>query len=543
MGSLKKLNLDRIDSWGKSLPSIEHCPIPVCILSIPMQKAKKLIRARSSLDCMVLASDLETISKSVKVHSESEKLTKFLGLTPNHTFEKMFQSMLQHSSIEQIHKMFTNMVDHQPNHNSVVLHNQSTEKSWHIKFLDQGQAGNDNLYLTYVEDVSHTYSASQQSLSAHQVLEFMNDMVIVFNINGEVEYLNTKSRQTLDLPMETRRPTYFDLLDEESSGKLTSAINELAFHDQRIWTGNLKYLSKHANLSNESISRCQLIKIQSELTNQPIGFCLYSSNTKFESLTLNQSSQLQRHLIQDVGLLVTTGMVASKMLAALEAPIEDIHENLKMIHLSLASDAKKSPQFLENLKSIDMSLKKIGKISSSARSLTGQSGRSIHDHGHVKQVITELRELLSSTAVVDKVNIQFPEISDDITVQTTPQSLTQIMFNLVFNAFDAVQSLHEKWIEIHVALDHDWVTIHVVDSGHGIPDPIADQMFDRFFTTKSDKLGNGLGLHVSRAIIRDIGGDLYHDKVSPHTTFVLKIPRIDAKLSDEESTSTNWEEI
>ena len=543
MGSLKKLNLERIDSWGTGLPSIEHCPIPVCILSIPTKKAKKIVRNRTSLDCMVLAEDLESLAKEVKVQAVSKSVRDHFGLTSKDNFEVLFHSMLQFSSIEHTYSIFTAMACFQPNQSAAILHNQNTKKTWHLKILDHSQAGYDNLFLTYLEDVSDKCSESQRSPSAHQVLELMDDMVIVFNLNGEIEYLNAKSRQTLSLPVETRRQTYFDLLDEKSTNKLTSAINELAHDDKKIWTGNLTFLPEHSNLNRENSVRSRLTKIQGALTNQPIGFCLSSSVSKADLAAASQGTQNQDHLIHDVGLLVTTGMVASKMLTALENPHEEIHESLKLIRQSMESDTKKSSKILANLENIEVSLRKIGKISSSARSLTRQTASSINDHGHIKHVITELRELLSSTAVIDRVNIRFPEISADVTVQTSPQSLAQIMFNLVFNAFDAVQSLQEKWIEIHVALDHDWVTIHVVDSGRGIPDSIANQMFERFFTTKSDNLGNGLGLHVSRAIIRDHGGDLFLDKVAPHTTFVLKIPRIDAKLNHEDSFSTNWEEI
>jgi len=50
------------------------------------------------------------------------------------------------------------------------------------------------------------------------------------------------------------------------------------------------------------------------------------------------------------------------------------------------------------------------------------------------------------------------------------------------------------------------VTVHVRDSGPGVPDGLCDQIFDPFFTTKPK--GTGLGLSVVARIIREHGGTI-----------------------------------
>ena len=44
------------------------------------------------------------------------------------------------------------------------------------------------------------------------------------------------------------------------------------------------------------------------------------------------------------------------------------------------------------------------------------------------------------------------------------------------------------------------------DTGPGLPEAIRAQLFDAFFTTKSD--GLGLGLAIARGIVEDCGGSL-----------------------------------
>ncbi len=89
--------------------------------------------------------------------------------------------------------------------------------------------------------------------------------------------------------------------------------------------------------------------------------------------------------------------------------------------------------------------------------------------------------------------------------------LRQLLANLVMNAIDAMAdggSLH-----VRVAASRDWpsgrvgVRITVADTGSGIPRDHLRQIFEPFYTTRKDT-GTGLGLWVSRGIVRKHGGSI-----------------------------------
>ena len=104
--------------------------------------------------------------------------------------------------------------------------------------------------------------------------------------------------------------------------------------------------------------------------------------------------------------------------------------------------------------------------------------------------------------------------------------LQQVMFNLIRNAHEAMAQ--SEWRELEVAtarLDDESIEIAVADRGSGLPDEIAEHLFEPFHTTKSN--GMGLGLSICRSIVEAHGGKLrYETNCGGGAIFRLTLPDV-----------------
>lgn len=122
------------------------------------------------------------------------------------------------------------------------------------------------------------------------------------------------------------------------------------------------------------------------------------------------------------------------------------------------------------------------------------------------------------------------EIDPALKVWTDPRQLVRALFNLLFNARQAIGSGGGRITVSAREADDDDVAIRVSDSGCGIPPDLLDEVFEPFFTTKKDadehgRRGAGLGLTICRDIIEEQRGRItVESQVGKGTTFTIRLP-------------------
>jgi two-component system, OmpR family, sensor histidine kinase VicK len=107
-----------------------------------------------------------------------------------------------------------------------------------------------------------------------------------------------------------------------------------------------------------------------------------------------------------------------------------------------------------------------------------------------------------------------------------PLRLEQVLVNLIDNAMKYSPEGGSIAVGINVH-DPETVQITVRDHGLGIPPERRERIFDRFFQAhlETHRSGMGLGLYISREIVRQHGGDLTAEfPADGGSCFVISLP-------------------
>lgn len=123
------------------------------------------------------------------------------------------------------------------------------------------------------------------------------------------------------------------------------------------------------------------------------------------------------------------------------------------------------------------------------------------------------------------------------TVWIDQEKLDKVVFNVLSNAFK--YTLEGGKITIEIGKDGGDLKIRIADSGEGIPAEQRELIFNRFYQipTKNNrnKMGTGIGLHLSRSLMEIHHGRIYvEDSSAGGAVFVVTLPLNNDYLKKEE---------
>lgn len=106
-------------------------------------------------------------------------------------------------------------------------------------------------------------------------------------------------------------------------------------------------------------------------------------------------------------------------------------------------------------------------------------------------------------------------------VRIDRHSLIQVLLNLERNSRRALEKVRTRSIRLSCNVEKDAVLLRFEDAGPGVEDPAV--LFQPF---RGSADTTGLGLYVSRAIVRSFGGELYHEATPVGACFVIRLRRV-----------------
>ncbi len=184
---------------------------------------------------------------------------------------------------------------------------------------------------------------------------------------------------------------------------------------------------------------------------------------------------------------------------------------------------------LDEEKAIELT-DKIGKYSQHLSS-TIEDFRGFFKSNKEKKDIT-YSELIENVLTIVEISITNKNISLSTsldctqTLYTYSNELKQVILNLIKNAEDVLveKNIENPFIKITTFKEDDYLVLSVADNGGGIEDDILKNIFDPYFSTKTEKNGTGLGLYMSKTIVEEhCGGKLIASNTKEGAVFKIML--------------------
>jgi two-component system sensor kinase FixL len=231
---------------------------------------------------------------------------------------------------------------------------------------------------------------------------------------------------------------------------------------------------------------------------------------RLAAIVVDSSEEMRDREEQNLKLLRRSNRIAA---AAVSHEVRNLCGALSMLctnveeKLGLSQD-----EDFRNLANLITGLERIARLELSAR---------VHDQ--LEEV--SLRGVLDNLRIViepdwrESEGVVYWELPTNMpAVLADPSGLLQALLNLVRNSHRAVQQSTLRELRISVSVHDQKACVRVEDSGPGIPAP--ECLFQPF---QPGAEGTGLGLYVSRAVVRSYGGELRFEP-SPHgSRFLIEL--------------------
>jgi two-component system sensor kinase FixL len=134
-------------------------------------------------------------------------------------------------------------------------------------------------------------------------------------------------------------------------------------------------------------------------------------------------------------------------------------------------------------------------------------------------VLDELRVLLDAAYRESAIAVQWQIPGSLPLVRADPYGLVQVFLNLAKNSQRAMQTTPAKRLTVSAGVEASSVVIRFEDTGVGIASP--DDLFQPF---QPNAAAAGLGLYVSRAMMRSFGGELLYEPTTQGCRFAVVLP-------------------
>jgi len=468
-------------------------------------------------------SEVVFVNNSIgEVSYVSPVVEKITGYKPDELLGHSFFEYLAEEEIPRATAIFTDAMSRQLTNQVVELTYRKKDGSLfqaeiHSQyFKDNGSSG----VIGLLRDISERKLIENQLVKLSTAVEQSPAVVLITDAHGTIEYVN---------PMFTELTGYSI---EEAKGRnpriLQSGLTPKSVYDElwktilsgRIWRGEWQNKKKNGELFWESVVISAILNGEGVITNfVAVKEDITERKKMLEELIVakekaEESDRLKSAFLANISHEIRTPMNGilgfSELLKEPHLSGEEMSEFIELIQksghrmLNLIND-------LIDISCIDAEETKVEIREIPLNDLM----RDIHTFFKPDARSKELR-LTFTTGLSDNESL----------IKTDSGKLTRVLTNLINNALKFTM---KGGVDFGYSRKENTLEFYVIDSGIGIPVEMQDKVFDRFHQVDNSLTrgyeGAGLGLSISKALIKILGGTIHVESIDgAGTTFSFTIP-------------------
>lgn len=247
-----------------------------------------------------------------------------------------------------------------------------------------------------------------------------------------------------------------------------------------------------------------------------------ASGPRLSAILLDMTEQVRDRAELGLQQLLTNSRIIA---GAVSHELRNLASAAAVLHLNMSQ----VPDIVDNpdYKALETVIESMRKLSSAE--LSDNSDQGIEDNVDIAALLHELNTVITPKFHEASVQLEW-EIAPQLPlVRATRSGLFQVLLNLADNSCRVLEGRPGGRLAITAYALPESALIRFSDNGPGISS--AERLFQPFHPGASS---TGLGLFVSRAIIRTFGGELHHTQRPGECRFVIELPPAAAEETSDE---------
>lgn len=345
------------------------------------------------------------------------------------------------------------------------------------------------------------YKEDDIKASNTQLVELMHPDDIKKHEKSLEDHLKGKTSYNVDYRLRTKDNAYrwfhakAEVIYDVKTGARRMAGSIIDIHDRKLAQEEVIKLNKE--LEQRVIERThELADINSDLRRE----IMQRNKAELEIV------KLQNDLIR-MGRISTMGEMASALAHELHQPLMAIVNYSQSALMDLNENNHVENNVVEDIEHVSEQALRGGEIIRKMKDFAIK-GKTTTARVDINELILELKPLFEIEAAQNRIKLLLQLVDEEMIVDINSIQMQQVLSNMVRNGIEAMKyNTSDKVLTIATRrIEEEYVAIDIIDSGAGIREDQIQEVFESFYTTKSD--GLGLGLSISEKIVKAHYGQL-----------------------------------